>query len=392
MNDVSGLAVTPPADAPEPETPSAEGAPEGELEETTSEEPEGEGAPPDEPDGTEGETPEAAAADDSDDDDAWKNFQKKFGHLKSDRDRRAAMGQAYWEKTNYATQVRKENEELKAKLAAVDLMRDRGDAKPKEDEPPQPHPDLIKLDQRIQSLVTKDNNLIQNQQQLLTELRDADSAITRFEVKAEDADEYNKSLLESKIETAKLKKASLLQRWADINERREQLSFDVERLMSDRNWVKQFVQSEEQRKATESQRVQEFNQNFPRFVDEQIEEVATALGAPNVPKLRESLRRDVRDKMTVAFWRIGQAGVEEAEVPEMVQGFVKGYLEDRDLIGRTKFQETSKKKLAVTGKAPTKPPVVAKKPSGPVRAAGLATGELSPSMQKARDYLRSRGL
>jgi BMFP domain-containing protein YqiC len=372
-------------EAPELETPSTEGAPEGEeSEETTSEETEGEADPPDES-SDEGE----AAEGDDDDDDAWKNLTKKFDHIKSPRDRKAAIGRAYWEKTRYASQTRKDLEETKARLAVLE-------AKPKADEPPAaPHPDVAKLDQRIQGLVQKDNTLVQNQQELLGALRGVDEEIVKWKTKAEDADEYNKALYEQKSETAAVKKATLLQRWADINDRREQLSYDVDRLMSDRNWVQQFVQQEEQRKASEVESAAEFNQTFPRFVDETIEEIATELGAPKATGIREDLRSTVRDKMTVALWKLSKQNVDEVDVPEMVRGYVQGYLKRNDLVGRTKFTEKSKNKLAVSSKASApKPGTQASKPSPgkPVRLGQMTQSELSPAMSRARSYLQSRGL
>lgn len=373
------------AEAPEPETPSAEGAPEGEeTEETTSEESEGEDAPPDEQ-SEDGEEPAGG----DDEDEAWKNLTKKFDHLKSERDRKAAIGRAYWEKTRYASQTRKELEEAKAKLASLEKPE------PKADEPPKaPPPEIAKLDERIQGLVAKDNSLIQGQQDLLGKLRSVDEEIVRWKTKAEDADEYNKALYEQKVETATLKKDSMLQRWADINDRRQQLSYDVDRLMSDRAWVEQFVRNEEQRKVLEAKTDQEFRQNFRGFVNEQIEEIATELGAPAVKGLREDLRETVRDKLTVAFWKM-QGKVDEVDVPELIRKHVEQYLKRTDLVGRTKFADASKKKLAVAsrGTAP-RPDTTAPKPAPgkPVRIAQMSQGELSSGMAKARNYLASRGL
>lgn len=375
-------------EAPEPETPSAEGAPEGEeTEETTSEESEGEADPPDEP-----SDDEAPTESDDDEDEAWKNLTKKFDHLKSERDRKAAIGRAYWEKTRYASQTRKELEEAKARLARLD---EESKTQPKEDEPPKaPPPEIAKLDQRIQGLVQKDSALVQNQRELLDTLRTVDEEIVRWKTKAEDADEYNKALYEQKSETAAVRKATLLQRWADINDRREQLSFDVERLMSDRAWVEQFVRQEEQRKVLEAQSVQEFNQSFPRFVDDQIAEIATELGVPDVKGLREDLRSTVRAKMTVALWKMSQEKVDEVDVPELVRTHVQQYLKRTDLVGRAKFTETSKKKLAVASRGTPPKPTTAPKPAPgkPVRLAQMTQGELSPAMSRARSYLASRGL
>lgn len=353
-------------------------------------EPELEAEPPS--DEGEGDEPDAGAAGGEDDeDDAWRNFEEKFNHIKNPRDRRAAMGRWVWEKTRYASQVRKEAEAARAELAR------RGARTPEEDEPqqaPTPNPHIEKLDQRIKGLVEKDQAVQQTQQKQLIALADTDKAIAkleaRIEIAGEQGDDYTKQLLEAKLESANLKRGTIIERYQDLSERREQFSYDVEKLMQDRDWAANVYTNQARAREAESQQREQFNAEFPRFVDERITSEADSLGAPKDDKIRRSLWKHVNQAMMVDLYRLGEQGVTEVDVPAMVKTYVKEYLEDRDLVSRQKFTQRSEQKRAVTGRSPSSPPP--RGPKSPVPAALLGTGDQTPAMLRARKYLASRNL
>lgn len=381
-------------DAPA-ETSSDASVPDDEVLETSSgeDEPEADDESVDEADQeSDDEDAESAEADepsgDDDDDEAWKNFQKKFSHLKSDRDRRAAMGKAFWEKTRYASQVRKENEEFKARLARLEAQPTRDDLK--DAAPPEPPPELTKIDQRIQVLYQKDQAVQAQQNRSLIELNEADKTLAILEDRLKDADEYQKAILEQRAETAKLKREAVLNRWADLNERREAISLEMEQRLGEREWTAKSIQERATRDQSERQSLQEFNAEFPKHVDGLITSSADDLGAPKDPKIRQSLWRTVNRAMMVDLWQLGEKGLQQVNVPAMVRTHVKEYLEDRDLVGRTKFAKVSSEKLKVAGREAGKParPVPAARP--PVPPSLLSRGDLSPAMRRAREVLTKR--
>jgi len=379
-----------PIDAPL-ETTSDASVPDEDMSETTSDEgePEAGDEPADEVDeDSEGEAEPAEAGEPSDDEDeAWKNFQKKFDHIKNPRDRRAAMGKAWWEKNNFASRTHKEAEDLKARLARLEATRDE----PKDDRPTQPPPELAKIDQRIQVLYAKDKSIQEQQNRSLIELSEADKAVAVIEDRLKDADDYAKAILEQRLETAKIKKEATLNRWADLNERREGLSLEMEQRLADRDWTAKFLQDKATRDQSERQSLEQFNADFPKHVDGLISSSADSLGAPKDPKIRQSLWRSVNKAMMVDLWQLGEKGLQQVNVPEMVKAHVKEYLQDRDLVSRSKFTSTSAAKLKVAGREagkPARPVSAAQRP--PVPPSLLTQGDTTPAMRRARELLTRR--
>lgn len=381
------------SDAPQ-ETTSETGVSEEELSESTSDD---ETTEPDADDESEPEGDDESAEDDGDDGDAdqppsdddddesWKNFNKKFAYLKSDRDRRAAMGKAWWEKTRYASQVRKENEELKARLARLEQPPDTR----RDEEPQQPPPELARIEQRIAALTQKDQVVQDQQNKALIALSASDKEVAVIEDRLKDADEYQKAVLEQRLETAKVKRESILNRWADLNEKRESISLEMEQRITDKDWTAKFLQDKAQRDQLERRDIETFNAEFPKHVDGLIKSAADDLGAPPDQKIRQSLWKTVNRAMMVDLLKLGEKGLGSVNVPAMVRAHVKEYLEDRDLVGRTKFSKTSAEKLKVAGREAGKP-ASRPAPARPVPPALLTQGDTTPGMRRARERLVAR--
>lgn len=355
------------------------------------------GEPGDEPETPLGEEPgdepdASAAGGDDDEDEGWRNFESKFEHIKSPRDRRAAMAKWVWEKTRYASQVRKEAEEAKAELARRGAKTPDADEEP---EAPPTNPHIEKLDSRIKALYEKDQSTQSTQQQQLVKLAEADKAIAKLEahieMAEEQADEYKKNILETRLESAQMRRTGVLERYQDLTERRSQLSYDMERLLQDRDWAANVYTNQAKAKQAESQRSEQFNEEFPKFVDQQITSEANTLGAPKDAKVRRGLWKHVNQAMMVDLYRMGEQGIREVDVPAMIQTYVKEYLEDRDLAKRAGFQERSRAKRSVTGRAPSSPAATGR-PAKPVPAALMGASDQTPAMLKARQYLASRNL
>lgn len=382
-------------DAPA-ESDSDASVPEEELSESTSDETEetdgdseaeAEGSDDAESEPSDSEKADQLPSDD-DDDPEWQNFQKKFSHLKSDRDRRAAMGRAWWEKTRYASQVRKENEELKARLARLEKPPE-----PAPDEPRQPPPELARIQQRIETLVAKDQAVQEQQNKALISLSASDKEVAVIEDRLKDADEYQKAILEQRLETAKVRRESILNRWADLNEKREAISLEMEQRITDRDWTAKFLQDKANREQLERRDIESFNAEFPKHVDKLIVSAADDLGAPKDQKIRQSLWKTVNRAMMVDLLKLGEKGLDSVNVPSMVRAHVKEYLEDRDLVGRSKFVKASAEKLKVAGREAGKPPAgrpasAAMRP--PVPPALLSQGDTTPAMRAARERLTKR--
>jgi len=375
------------------ETPSAEGAPELEAESPEIEE----GTPPE--DGEDEGQPEAPEPDETPEENdgprtppGFEKLRAKYPNL-SDEEFQEVVAEHYWSATKEISSREKRIRELEAALAARESEQE-----PAEDEPPPTNPQIERLDQRIKSLYDRGQTFQREQQELLTELPKIEREIAKAEARIEDAGDgdYADSAKVAKWESVKTqqetKRDAVVRQLRDLHYKREQADFEMETLLADKDWMTKVAEQQRQQQKLEQQSTQQFNAEFPKYVDSLIEEAANSMGAPKDARVRESLWKHVNRATTMDFWSMARQGLDQVDVPELVKGHVKEYLEDRDLVGRVKFQEKSKAKLKVAGKAPKAGTAHTGAPKPPVSVTQLNKGDLTPGMAAARKYLQSKGL
>lgn len=373
-------------DAPD-ETPS-EGAP-AEDAETTSATPEAEAEA--EAEGQDEDEPKEPERDP-----AWVNLEKKFAHIKDPQERQDAIAAAYWEKTNYASKIRKENEALKRQLAKIDQQAPRTTApeKAKEDAPPAPPPEIRELDSRLKGLYDEDQTLIKESDSQLQDLNSVSTEIAKCTARIEDAkeasDEQKLIRNEAKLAALEARKEAIVRAYRATQRERLTLGREYERLGKERLWMEKALGDRQSRQAKEEQESEEFRQEFPDEVDNLIENAAQKLQIPE--SYLEELREEVTDGLLVDLWRLGEANLDEVDVPGLVRGRVQKFMELRNIAARRKFAETSKAKLSVSSTA--RPAAPGSKPAtrkGPVTPESMNRGERPSKMQQARDYLIGKG-
>jgi chromosome segregation ATPase len=362
----------------------------------------GDDPPSDDPEALLSDPDEPPSPDEDDDPEEWRSLEKKFQSIEDERERKREIGKQYWEKTRYASQVRKENEALKAELEAAKAQRVEQSRKAPDAPPPPPHPDLERIDSRINSLSEKDTLYFDEQQKALVSAAECDQGIAVCKAKIEDADEYQRAVLEQRLEGLESRKANLWDRFNDLKDRREELEYKLEELTQQRQWTIGLLDEQGQEQERERLSRESFNEEFPQMVARTIDELADAAGLdPEDEVLRDDLKETVKDRLTVKFWKLGQSKeVDDVDVDELIESEVKRYLKGRDLASRKTFGKTSKEKLAVSGKRPAPAPKAA--PKGPRKPpsyadepkdiTALGTVDQSPSMARGRKYLNQRGL
>ncbi len=369
------------------------------------------GKKPDEPGSLEtpppdGKTPEADGAEPPE----WEALERKFDNIEDEHERKRAIGKQYWEKTRYATQVRKEKEALEQELEDLKgqrLEQARREEPPKDDEPPPPHPDIERLDSRINALTSKDEGFYKEQKQVLVQVSECDQKIAVAKDRIQDADEAQRAALEQRLEGLEHRKEGLEERFGDLKDRRDDLDFRLDDLQQQRDWTAGLLERQGQDGERERQSRESFKKEFPQEVKATIDSLADAAGLdPEDEELRTDLYETVKDHLTVKFWKLGQTNeVDDVDVNELVASEVTRYLKARDLEGRTKFAERSKEKLSVSGKRPASPTPSKPKeedegapqpPPGydaePKDVTALGARNMGPSMEAGRKHLEKFGL
>lgn len=345
--------------------------------------------------GSEGtETVEAGSADEEDNE--YKNLVKKFAHIINPRDRNAAIGKAWWEKTRYAAQVRKENEDLKLKLARLES------AEPEEEKTPPPPPaDLAKVTQKIEALYQRDQQANARQGEIIKELNSADRELAIAEDRLKDVsdDDDRKPLAQARVRAAKIELEAARDRYSRIIDTRETLNDRMEQLLAEKDFIERFHKDQTQRQTSEAKRHEQFNTEFPQQVEALSKAAATHVGLKLDDKLNESLWRHVNRALQADIrGQYLDVPVEEIPVPDMVLAYVKEWAEDRDLVKRRTFTTDSRNKLAVVRPAAKpgdrKAPGSTGKPAPaytrPAVPPALLSRDASPAMAKARKALIER--
>lgn len=356
---------------------------------------ESEGEPEAEPesDGTEAVE---ASADGNDENPEYKALVKKFAHILNPRDRNAAIAKAYWEKTNHASRVRKENEELKLRLARLESAQPE-----KEATPPPPPPDLEKATKKIEALYQRDQQAQTRQGEIIKELNSADRemAIAEDRLKDVSEDDDRRPLAQARVRQAKLELEAARDRYSRIIDAREALNERMEQALAEKDWIERFHKDQAQRQTNEAKRHEQFNAEFPQQVESLTKAAATHVGLKLSDRLSESLWRHVNRALQADIrGQYLDVPIEEIPVPDMVLAYVKEWAEDSELVKRKTFTDTSKAKLAVAKpgakpgdrKAPVAPGKPAPAYTRPAVPPALLSRDASPAMARARKALIER--
>ena len=381
----------------ETETPSGEAVPDADEAGTTPVAEETPGSQdPDEPQGEIEEEPVPTAAEET----AFAKLRAKYPNMGED-EFNETVAENYWNSTKEISSREKRIHELEAALKEAEA-----NAPPPEEEPPaepEPLPQLERLEARMKQLYDRGQQFQTEQQGLLTELPKLDREIAKAEAREEDAaakmkdgDDFDskaegrRDMWAGRKATLESDKKALIRQIRDLHDKREGADYEMETLLADKDWMTRVAQQQHEQQQIEKQNLQKFNQDFPQFVDRLIGETADKLGAPKDEKIRNSLWKSVNRATTMAFWSMAQKGLDNVDVPKLIEAHVKEYLEDRDLVGRVKFKQKSEAKLKVTGRPQVAPAPGAIKPSVPVTQMGQSGR--TPAMEAARKHLDKRGL
>jgi cell division protein FtsB len=343
-----------------------------------------------------GADPAARTEGADDDPDEWKFLADRFKTITDEKERKAAIGRTFLEKTRFASQVRQENEKLEAENERL-----RAERAPKTD-PAKPHPDVVQIDARITTLTQTDERLYGSQQKCLVAIGEVNGKIAVAKHLLTDADESARAQLEQRLEDLEGRKTELHEKFDDLNDRRDGLKFEADRLTSEKAWTEDLVTKQGQRQeVTERERL-EFEQDFPKEVVAGIDKAASAFQIKDKAILQD-LKDTVIPRLTMKFWKLGQSDdIGDVDVKALIATEVGRYAKSRDLAKRAAFRDESTRRLQAPGAspAPAKPaaPAAPRRPGPPTPSAtpknitALGLQDIAPSMLRAREKLAAKGL
>lgn len=285
----------------------------------------------------EGSTPEETTPEADDEPEEWRNF---VGKYKGDK---AAAGKAFWETQNFASQVRKENEALKAQLAKLASAQE---PEPKAEELA---PELQVLEKRFNRLQERINGHPKRQQELsnqaITLQGDIREAQTMVKVHADN--DFEREKWEQKLRLANLHLSELAQKYQANEDALPDVEWELEKLNRERASIQRQLDSEKARQVQAQQEEQKFQVAFAKEVDDHITSAADKLGIPKDKATRDAMWEWVHPTLTMAFWSAQYSNVpaDEIDVPGLVESKVKRFKETLDNGRRADFGQTSQAKL-----------------------------------------------
>jgi hypothetical protein len=336
---------------------------------------------------------------DPEDDPEWRNLSSKFAHIKNPRDRRAQIAKAYWGKAKYARMVANDNRALRKRIQELES----GAPKDKEHTTDEPHPDLVKADQRIEALKTRGTALLERRKAAVLKVNEADRelAIAKRDlarIRPEDDEGGDKKRLAEKyVKDSERDLESATDRFQSIEEDRRELGEKLAQAETDRDWIKQFQAEQKDKKQSEQTTREQFDAEFPKHVDRLVLKSAKKQGIDIKDKtLRRSLIRNVNRALILELGAQGDADLARVDLAGMVKSFVHEYAIDRDLAKRKNFTKASRDKLTVarpgsgtTERRPTSTPARPAGSSKPVPVS-LMGSSATDGMLAARRRLVSK--
>lgn len=350
-----------------------------------------------EADAGEGDETIHAADDEGDDEDPeYRNLVNRFKHITNPRDRRAAMGRAYWESKNFNSKLNKQNEDLRLENARLK------EAQPKKDEPPPPPPpELAKVIQKVETLFNKGKALEARRSEVVTELNAADRAlaVAQDRLKDVEGDEERRPLAEARVRQAEFALNFAREKFGSVMERQELNDERIEQALSEKDWIERFQKDQQSRRADAQKRTESFNSEFPQQVmgltEAAMHSVKLNLSEGQLGSLHRHVNRALQADIRGQYL---ETDIEDIPVPELVMSYVKEWAEDHDLAKRRTFSENSREKLRVASRATIpggrRTPGAVSKPvpasSRPPVPPALLSRDSTPSMAKARRLLVQR--
>lgn len=342
---------------------------------------------------TPGDEPPKGTEDDEPEE--WRYLADRFHKLRDDPQAfKREIGKTYLEKTRFATEAKERADAAEAEAARLRAERD---AAPKT--PPPPHPDVERLEARITALSSRDESFYKAQENVLVAIAQCNEQLAVAKYQTGEADEENRAYFEDRTARLQDRKGDLQERFKDYQTQRELLSFNLEDAQNQRQWTAELADEQGQRESKERTDRERFDEDFPQEVARGIEQVAEGL------KITEAERGAMRDfvipRLTVQFWKLGQAeNLEKVDVGTLIETEVRRWHKSQDSRSREAFRTESEKRLAAQPPAsppaptPATPPGVPQppSPSGVKEVTALGLQDVSPTMLRGRSHLATKGL
>jgi hypothetical protein len=239
----------------------------------------------------------------------------------------------------------KRNAELEAKLAELEQERQRRPAEP--EVPPEPPADIKEIDGQITALKDKIESSTKRQADLLTQFGVLDRKIVAAEAAVKYADELDKPQRQAELVQLQQAAAGVARAWEAEPDRRLLFERELKRTERERADAERLHGESERARQEAESRTKTFMAEFPATVDGLVTRFADELKAPGDSAFRQRLNARVCDSLTVAFWRLKDAGINTVDVGKLVRDHVQQYLTDHGLVEKVRLNQVSQGKQQV---------------------------------------------
>lgn len=282
----------------------------------------------------------------------WARFLESRG-LKGkpfDSQAKATIGSQLYKTFSENKRFSDENAQLRTRLAQLEAAPPAQPAK----EPEVP-PTLKEFDEYISTLRAELDELPKAESQLVKDLLDTDRKIAIQEALKAKADPLDQPQFDYELSRLRAERGLLSRQYSMVPRDRARVEAEIRRAERDRRSAEQSIQAEESARQEAGEQTQYRQTEFLTTINTLIPQTAKEVIPTLDPTLSASMTESVTDGLTIALWRLEQAGIKQFDIQKLVRDQVEKWAKDRKLVGAAHLKATSRDKQQVARPATPAP-------------------------------------
>ncbi len=261
----------------------------------------------------------------------------------------------FWQAKNALSQAAKEKKQLEARLKELEGRTRQPEKPAAPPTPPEPHPDLKRIDERITTFTKKGEEIAKSQQQALIDLAKQDREIAKLEARVELADELEKPSWQARLDAAQMKRDGIVTKYQNDEERKELNQERLDRAQQEKDFASKHLESAKVRQEQVERERETFFEEFPQQIDGYIKDICDELKVSEDKDVREFLWSGAYAHLVNLLSPYHGQGIPADQVD--FQGVLRQHIERSakvfDVVGRAAIGKLSTAKRSVTKPAPT---------------------------------------
>lgn len=323
----------------------------------------------------------------ADEPEEYRKLSEKFGGDK------AKIAAEFWQAKTALSNAAKERQRYEAKIKELEGRTRQPEKPATPPPPPEIHPDIKKLDERITAYTNKAAEIEKSQRDTLVALNTASVERQVLERQLKASSEYlspeAKAELKAELYAAQTREAALLEKFQGAEERKELNQERLDRAQQEKDFASKHLEGAKARQEQAERELAAFHEEFPNQIDEQIKDICDELKVSEDKSVREFVWSTAYAHLVNLLSPYHGQGIpaDQVDFQAVLRQHVELTNKVFDVIGRSAIGKLSTAKRSVA--KPVVPPVKAPPSNG---TAAPVDWRDTPDMVARRERLAKLGL